>query len=335
MPVRRDPAGRRGPTPGQARGPGWRQTSWGFHVPSWVDRSVPEQRIVEAAAVLPAYGGVTGWAALRWWGGVWFDGLAVDGVTELPVVLAVSECDIRCQPGIEVSAEALDPRELASVDGLRLTTVERALVFEVRYARDERTAAVMVDMAAYSDLVDLVTLTSYVSRQPALTGIPQARRAVALAEENSWSPWESRMRLAWELDAGLPRPLCNIPVFDRSGRHLGTPDLLDPEAGLVAEYDGGLHLLGRQRRHDRDREEELRRHGLEYLTVLGGDVLDGAHLASRIHRVRARARFEAESARSWTTEPPPWWVPTATVEQRRRLTDRQQARLLRLRRRTG
>jgi hypothetical protein len=27
-----------------------------------------EQRIVEAAAVLPAYGGVTGWAALRWLG---------------------------------------------------------------------------------------------------------------------------------------------------------------------------------------------------------------------------------------------------------------------------
>ena len=33
-----------------------------------VDSDSVEQRIVEAAAVLPSYGGVTGWAALRWAG---------------------------------------------------------------------------------------------------------------------------------------------------------------------------------------------------------------------------------------------------------------------------
>ena len=39
-----------------------------------------------------------------------------------------------------------------------------------------------------------------------------------------------------------PRPLCNVPVFDRFGQHIGTPDLLDPVAGVVGEYDGALHL---------------------------------------------------------------------------------------------
>ncbi len=55
------------------------------------------------------------------------------------------------------------------------------------------------------------------------------------------------MRMIWVVDAGLPRPLCNMPIFDRHGRHIGTPDLLDPVAGVVGEYDGALHLAGEQR----------------------------------------------------------------------------------------
>ena len=55
------------------------------------------------------------------------------------------------------------------------------------------------------------------------------------------------MRLVWELDAGHPRPLCNVPLFDRHGRHLATPDLVDPGAGVVGEYDGAVHLTGAQR----------------------------------------------------------------------------------------
>lgn len=335
VPVRRDPAGVSGPTPAQARGRRWRKSSWGFHVPAHVDRSVPEQRIVEAAVVLPWYGGVTGWAALRWWGGAWFDGLARDGVTERPVALAVSECDIRPQPGVRVSAEALDPSELTWLDGLPLTHVPRSLVFEMRWADDVREATVMLDMAAYSDLIAVDELAPYVACQPAVTGIPQARKAVGLGEENSWSPHESRMRLIWVLDAELPRPLCNVPVFDRDGRHLGTPDLLDPVAGVVGEYDGGLHLVGSQRRRDRNREEAFRSMGLEYFTMFPGDASDRAGMADRMHRVRARARFAAEARRPWTTELPSWWIPTFTVEQRRNLDEHQRARLLRLRRRIG
>ena len=38
---------------------------------------------------LPAVGAVTGWAACRLHGAAFFDGLAPDGVTPLPVPLAV------------------------------------------------------------------------------------------------------------------------------------------------------------------------------------------------------------------------------------------------------
>ena len=49
----------------------------------------------------------------------------------------------------------------------------------------------------------------------------------------------------WPLDLGLAQPLTNRPVFDLSGRHLGTPDLIDVTAGLAIQYNGSLHLAGK------------------------------------------------------------------------------------------
>lgn len=97
----------------------------------------PEQRIVEAAAVLPAYGGVTGWAGLRWLGGSWFEGLRRGEI--LPVTLAVGDRSIRGQPalGIATSEERLDPSELDVHLGLRVTTAMRSLFFEMRYAASD------------------------------------------------------------------------------------------------------------------------------------------------------------------------------------------------------
>ncbi|HEX5860815.1 MAG TPA: hypothetical protein VFY58_03175 [Nocardioides sp.] len=335
MPKRVDPRGESGPTRMQARGPNWRRTSRGLYVPIEVDAGRPEQRIVEAAAVLPEYGGVSGWAALRWSGGFWFDGVGRDGQTLLPVTLAVGDSTIGSQPGIHVSEEAVRPEDLMTVDGLPVTTHVHAVSFLVRYSQVEREGVVNLDMAAYSDLVSLDEARRYALTQTAWTGIPKLRKAIDLADENSWSPAETTMRLIWMLDAGLPRPLSNHPVFDRLGRHVGTPDLLDPVAGVVGEYDGSLHLVGSQRRLDRDREERFRRVGLEYFTMLSGDGADRQRMAERMHAVRARARWAAMSRREWTVQLPPWWVPTFTVEQRRNLDDGQRTRFLRWRRRTA
>ena len=91
-------------------------------------------------------------------------------------------------------------------------------------------------MAAYSDLIDLASFAAYVARLPARPGIRLLREALALAEENSWSPMESEMRVLWRVDAGRPKPLCNAPIFNARGTHLLTPDLFDPVAGVAGEY---------------------------------------------------------------------------------------------------
>jgi hypothetical protein len=330
LPVPRDPSGRNGPTLPQTRGPSWRRSSWGLYVPAAVELTT-EQRIVEAGAVLPPHSGVTGWAALHWLGARrWFDGTLADG-SPRPVSLAVGGENVRSQPGIVVCAERLDPRDVVECDGLRVTVAVRSVCYEMRYAAGPRQAAVVLSMASYHDLVSVEEASAYAARHSGWTGIPRCRAGLPLAEENCWSPAEVDMVLTWRLDAELPRPLCNQPVFDRSGRHIGTPDLLDVEAGVVGQYDGSLHLLGPQRDRDVAVEDRFRRAGLECFTMRSSDRSQPARTADRMQAARSRARWEAESRRQWTVEPPAWWTPTHTVELRRQLTENQRRRLLRYR----
>jgi hypothetical protein len=100
------------------------------------------------------------------------------------------------------------------------------------------------------------------------------------------------------------------------------------EAGVVGQYDGSLHLEGAQRSLDVRAEDRYRRFGLECFTMLASDRSNPAGMAERMHAARARARWDAESLRPWTIDPPSWWTPTHTVELRRALTPDQRRRLL-------
>ena len=137
------------------------------------------------------------------------------------------------------------------------------------------------------------------------------------------------MRVVWRVDAGFPPPLSNQPIFDLAGRHVATPDLLDVESGCYGEYDGELHLAGRQRARDVARANDLRNLGLEGFTVLASDIRHPELAVQKMADARRRASWQPESARRWTIDPPPWWTPTHTVDQRRRLTEGQRQRLLR------
>jgi hypothetical protein len=330
-PVRVDPRGLTGPTRAQARGAGWRRSSWGFYVPSWTDPDVVEQRIVEAAAHLPRYGAVTGWAALSWMGGRWFAGTDGRGA-QVPVTLATGGLHARARPGIEVCEEKMEPRDFLVVDGLRVTTPARSVCWAMRYAPSVREAARVLDLAAYSDLVSIDELTDYAYDHPAWTGIPQCRDAIPYADENTWSVTEFDMRWTWWVVAGLPRPLCNRPVFDLQGRHLGTPDLVDPVAGVVGQYDGMLHLTNAQRAKDIALESTFRSVGLEQVTMIAPDLRRPAAFVARLRDAYRRAAARPPSERRWTLETPPGWTSTSTVAARRQLDALHRDRLLRYRR---
>ena len=300
-------------------------------MPVTADPALVEQRIVEAAAALPAYGGVTGWAALRWAGGRWFSGSRANGEL-LPVWLATGEADIRPQPGFCVSAERLDPRDLCLLNGLRMTSLVRSVCFEMRYASNDRLAVVALDMAAFNDLVSIREAHEYAGEHSGWKGIGRCRGAIPRADENSWSPPEVLMRLGWTEDAGMPRPLCNAPLFDLDGRHIGTPDLVDPVAGVIGEYDGVWHLADARRDRDLEREAGFRAHGLEGATMVRGDLADPTAFVQRLTAAYDRASDIPDARRTWTLEQPDWWVDTSTVDARRALDDLQREIWLRHRR---
>ncbi|MGH3360837.1 MAG: hypothetical protein ACRDOM_00130 [Nocardioides sp.] len=335
-PVRLDPTGRNGPTRVQVRGKGWRQASHGLHLPADVDSTVVEQRIVEVAArIPPGRGVITGWAALRWLGARWFDGGTASDPCGLPVMVATIH-KLHQAPGMKTCREGYGPSDVIVVDGLPITVPVRSVAFEMRYAATVRDAVRAFDMAAYDDLVSRDELIAYAGLAPrtglsSWTGMPQCRKATLLGDENAWSPQEVAMRMVWELNAGLSRPLTNVPIFDLRGNHIGTPDLLDPVAGLLGEYDGPLHLEGSRRAGDIRREEAFRDVGLECVTAMAGDTGDRSRLAARIIAARGRALWLPEEQRQWTIQPPAWWIPTRTVAQRRALTEAQRERLLRYR----
>ena len=137
--------------------------------------------------------------------------------------------------------------ELLVHRGLRLTEPIRSLFFEMRYAASDNEAVQAADMAAYDDLVSRGRAAHVPGGQPRVDGGGPFRVAALDMDENAWSPTEVTMRRVWQHEAGLPRPRCNRPIFDLNGHHIGTPDLIDPVAGVVGEYNGALHLEGAQR----------------------------------------------------------------------------------------
>ena len=239
-PVATDPAGASGPTRHQAAGPYWRQTSWGMYVPTDVDGSVVEQRIVEQAARITAWGAVTGWAALRWHGATFFDGTSDGGASGCRCP-SWSHCKLHPDARSTSTQEQLSRSERLVVDGVPVTTVQRALFDEVRRIDGVREKANAISMAAAARLISVQLFGQYVALRGPWTGIQGARDAVLLATDDCRSPQEFRMYVCWLVDAELPEPVLNREVYDLEGRLIGIPDLLDVEAGLAGEYQGADH----------------------------------------------------------------------------------------------
>jgi hypothetical protein len=326
-PVRVDATGRCGPRYREAVGAEWRQSSRGLVVRASVPRT-PCQRIGEVGILLPPRGMVTGWASLRWRGGWWFSGQTARGGL-LPVPVAMPRSLIRPQRSFIVCTERWDPTELEVVDGLQAASAVRAVCFAVRYASGPEEALSALEMACFHDLVSTEEASAWIDLHPSYTGIEQARVARDLADENAWSPAEHHLRGCWLPD--VPLLLTNRPVFDLNGRHLGTPDLVDPNTGVLGEYDGGLHLQSDRRAIDVRREHDFRAHGLEPVTMLSDDRHDPGPFKLRLRTAYSQAEQRPASERRWTLELPNWWVPTFTVAQRRALSTRERAIWLRRR----
>ncbi|KRF20975.1 hypothetical protein ASG90_00725 [Nocardioides sp. Soil797] len=295
-----DPAGVAGPTRGQSRSKRWRPVAAGWVLPSEAPTQQPGQRIIEAVIGLPDGGAVTAWASLHLAGAEFVDGTTTSGES-LPVHLLAPGFH-RPRPGSSWSSAALAEDEVVMRHGIRCTNIHRALLDAICTLGDLREAVVIIDMVLHAELTSLARFGAYLAGVPRRRGLRLARRALALAVEGSESPRETLMRLVWVLDAGLPPPLSNRTLWTPRRRFLARPDLLSPEAGVVAEYDGAFHLATSRRRIDITREERLRNHGLECITFVAGQLQDRESSARRMLAVVARAG-SARRAQVWRFAP--------------------------------
>jgi hypothetical protein len=262
------------------------------------DRSVVEQRVLEEAQRLPPGGVVSGWAALRLAGGNFFDG-TVDGTTERPVdLVAPAGAHLRATPGIRRHHERLGAAEIVLRHGVPCAIAERALFDEIKWTEDLRAAVAAADMALSAGLVTFASMRAHRVSRAGERGVGGVRRVLDLAEDRVRSPPETDLRLIWVLDAGLPRPLCNWPIADASGRRLGKPDLLCTVTGVAGEYDGRDHLERSARAVDLAREQEFRNTGLELFRVVGSDIRDRRLVVRRMRDAVARAAA-GQAPRTW------------------------------------
>lgn len=304
-PVRIDPTGEHGPTKREAlAGRYWRRTSRGWYVPADTSLELPEQRIMEQSVRLPSGGAITGWAGCRLHGGRFFDGLGRDGRTLLPVTLALGASrKIRGDHQVALYYDHIRDSELGVQHSIPTLSPVRCVVDAMRHAPGIRDAVVAADMMAAAGLVNFDQIRAYAAR---CRHSRRVKQALELANEHSRSPNETRLRLIWVLDAGLPTPMVNCPIRDRAGRLLGIADLLDPEAGLVVEFDGADHRTAQGQTRDVAKDEALRGVGLEVVRVTGLQLASPHQVAHRLRAARSRAHSHPSDDRAWSAGDSPY-----------------------------
>jgi hypothetical protein len=321
MTVAPSPAGElltRGASKHRLEGPRWRRTSRGFYVPSSGISSTPTQRIVEVAAMVPADAVMGGWAAAYALGTDQLDGR--DDYTLKPIAVPVflpPGLHRKPVPGVHYLQQRLDAADVVTVLGLRFSGPVRTALDLSRAARNLTEAVVALDLMLQAKVITADDLTARMSDFAGRPGIGQAARAVQLCRKGVLSGWESRMRMLYVLDLGFASPKVNVPVFSLAGQFLGAPDMLDVEAGLAMEYDGGTWTRGTtphgHRDPDRHREDNAREELLERarLIVVRADKGDLTRFRRRLQMRLLTARAEGlsrdRSRDGWTLTAPDGW----------------------------
>ena len=89
------------------------------------------------------------------------------------------------------------------------------------------------------------------------------------------------------VDAGLPEPIVNLPIFSAAGERLGKPDLVYPWARTLLEYEGDEHRVSKVRfRRDIARRERFEANGWRVIRVIPDDVfIDPGTFVARVRRI--------------------------------------------------
>ncbi|UAJ77746.1 DUF559 domain-containing protein [Leifsonia sp. ZF2019] len=181
--------------------------------------------------------------------------------------------------------------EVTLVHGLRVPSVEETWVeLAAELSVTELVLAGDACLRRRSPLSSVDALRGAVEDARTRPGVRRLRQAVELLRPGTDSPMESLLRLML-VDAGLPEPAVNLPVFTAGGLVLHG-DLVYPVERVVVEYDGDHHRTDPvQYERDVDRLWALEQAGWRVVRINRSHVARGSRPAvDRVRRVLAQQR---------------------------------------------
>lgn len=181
-----------------------------------------------------------------------------------------------------VRVATLADTDIVHVEGLLVTSPAWTVVDVARH--EQHRSAVVVGDAALRAGLDPEQLVEIAGRCRTWPGGAAALQVVRFADGRADGPLESIARVAFAA-LGLPAPELQVSVRDLEGRLIGIVDFLWRAQRTVCEMDGLLKYDGDPfaLRREKEREDDLRRSGLEVVRGLWSETyLRPALLCQRV-----------------------------------------------------
>ena len=145
--------------------------------------------------------------------------------------------------GIVARNERVTDDEVTSIDGIPVTTLARTALDLGRYQPRDRAVA-RLDALMRAAPFSCEEVLQLAKRYRGARGVKSLKNALPLVDGGAASPRETWLRLIY-IDAGLPKPTTQIPIFDNDGTLLRTVDMGWEDFKVVSEYDGDQHRTDR------------------------------------------------------------------------------------------
>ncbi|MGC4944539.1 hypothetical protein [Kribbella sp. DT2] len=171
---------------------------------------------------------------------------------------------------------------------VQVTPAPRAVVESI-LSTSYPVAVSVVDAALRARLATTDELLELVRRFGRRHGVRAALRAVAFGDGRAESVGESRMRVLLAV-LGLPAPIPQAVITDRSGEFVARVDFLLAEWDVVVEFDGTGKYADRDALvAEKLREDRIRDLGYQVVRATWSDLSTPAAFAARLHRAVNRA----------------------------------------------
>ncbi len=177
---------------------------------------------------------VTGVAASAMHGADWVDA---------DVEIEMLHNNTRPPVGIAARNERLAEDE-STWAGLRITTPART-AFDLGRFLERGQAIARMDALMRARPFSAEDVLVLAKRYRGARGVKLLKEALPLVDGGAASPRETWMRLLF-IDAGLPTPATQVPIFGPNGRVLRTVDMAWEEFMVLGEYDGDQHRTSRE-----------------------------------------------------------------------------------------